>query len=83
MIFIANAVNPMRHCPSPARPSSQELMEDMASCKFEGDGGHAKLVDALSTRLGIEVAQHNGEPELLGALSARALMDLGFVDKGC
>ena len=58
-------------------------MEDMAACEFEGEGGHAKLIDALSTRLALEVGPHNGEPELLGAVSASALMTLGFVDKGC
>jgi hypothetical protein len=57
-------------------------MEEMAACEFEGTKGQAKLVDALASRLNVEVPAGVGGMELLGSLAGRAFMELEFADKG-
>ena len=56
----------------------EELMEDMAACAFEGEGGADKLAAAIAKRLAA------GGPPSPGAgpAAALALAHLGFVKKG-
>jgi len=53
------------------------LMEEMAACKFEGDGGDVQLAVAIANRLNVQMSSSSPQ-----AMVAKALMHLGFVDRG-
>ena len=58
------------------------LMDAMAACKFEGEGGSERLCDAIRRRL---ESPPNETPGLdpLNTLVASAFTALEFVEKGC
>ena len=56
----------------------EAAMEEMAAGKFEGDGGPARLADAIRSR----VEGPDAEAEPLGLLAARSLEALQFSSRG-
>tara|TARA_B110001452_G_scaffold102600_1_gene85155 strand:+ start:380 stop:622 length:243 start_codon:yes stop_codon:yes gene_type:complete len=58
------------------------LMEEMAACKYEGDGGSERLCDAIRRRLDSPPSEPPGlDP--FNILVASAFTALEFVEKGC
>ena len=55
------------------------LMEEMAECKFEGDGGMEKLAEAIRLRLPEMSRYPDAEPPVMISV---ALKSLGFVERG-
>ena len=55
------------------------LMEEMAACDFEGDGGEDKLADAIRERLPSAIQFPDASPK---AMIGVALKRLGFVERG-
>jgi hypothetical protein len=57
----------------------EQLMEDMAACKFEGEGGDEKLATAIRERLPSAIQYPAAEPMMMVAVALRAM---GFVERG-
>ena len=59
----------------------EQLMEQMAACTFEGDGGTERLCDALRDRLREKPNEPRGLVPL-NILAASAFKELEFVERG-
>ena len=57
----------------------ESLMEEMAACQFEGEGGEAQLADAIRLRLPPMSQYPGSDPPMMIAV---ALQSLDFVARG-